>query len=361
MFNLEDALHDIYKLIKFQAKKKGLEISIENKFTSKSECMIYSDSNRIKQIILNLLGNSLKFTEKGFIKIILEPIKSIEEGNTISKQGNNLRRSVKVSVQDTGMGIKKEDIPHLFQFFGKLKNSQSQKANQTGVGLGLAISQNLVKILNNYQSEALISVESVYGHGSLFSFIINPFENNLPSNQKAQATPTRNDTMQLDYTSRTWTEDEIIIIHPPPPMKSKPQLSKIFAQGKLKKNLLLVDDDQINILVLSKFVGLFEDCSFDVAFNGRDAVELVKQKASAGLFYDLIFMDCNMPVMDGFEASTLILEMNREKIIKDVVIVATTANVSPIDHENCFKCGMLDYLTKPFTKNQLREKIDKYS
>jgi osomolarity two-component system, sensor histidine kinase NIK1 len=68
-----------------------------------------------------------------------------------------------------------------------------------------------------------------------------------------------------------------------------------------------------------------------------------------------------MPVMDGFEASKIILEMNRKKNIKDVVIIATTANVSPVDYEYCFKSGMVDYLAKPFTKNQLRQKIDKYS
>ena len=71
-------------------------------------------------------------------------------------------------------------------------------------------------------------------------------------------------------------------------------------------------------------------------------------------------MDCNMPIMDGFEASRIILDMMKNKIIKELVIIASTANASPLDYENCFKCGMTDYLSKPFSKVQMREKIDKY-
>ena len=134
----------------------------------------------------------------------------------------------------------------------------------------------------------------------------------------------------------------------------------IFKTFRVKR-LLLVDDDHINIIVLTKYVELFKECPFDVAFNGKEAVELVRKSAEMENYYDVIFMDCNMPIMDGFETTKIILEMARKNLIKSVPIIATTANVSPLDRDYCFKCGKVDYLARPLTKSQIREKIDKYA
>ena len=153
-FNVADCIKDLSKLIKFQAKRKGLQFEFHNKLDPKRQ-MINSDPNRLKQIILNLLGNALKFTEKGAVTIVLEKA---------------LQGEVTNSVKDSGCGIKKEDIPRLFNLFGKLESKESLKVNQAGIGLGLAISQSLTKLLNMNRPGAEITVQSEFGKGSVFAF-----------------------------------------------------------------------------------------------------------------------------------------------------------------------------------------------
>jgi CheY-like chemotaxis protein len=349
LFSPETMLLDISKLIKFQAKRKGLTFHIENRFPDRQQCLLRSDPNRIKQIILNLLGNSLKFTQNGYIRIIIEPINVNE---IICDQKFGL--PVKFSVQDTGLGIKPEDRSHLFQLFGKLKNKDNQRLNQTGVGLGLTISQNLVKALNNNLPEYSISVDSEYGKGSTFSFIIMPFKNDYQEE----------DCMCITSVS---IENGVYMSH----KEINNDVRKIRESITIKKNknlrkdnqsirLLIVDDDQINILVLTSFLKSFQDCNFDVAFNGLEAIQKVIENGKIEKFYDLILMDCNMPVMDGFEATKVILDMVQKGEIPKLFIIAITANSSPADNKKCFDCGMIDFLSKPFTKLQIREKIDRF-
>lgn len=128
-----------------------------------------------------------------------------------------------------------------------------------------------------------------------------------------------------------------------------------------KKRILIVEDDQINSLVITSYINCFYDCVYDVANNGMEAVEKFKDSVEKKDYYHIIFMDCNMPIMDGFEATKIILELSTKKKTPAPSIVAITANISPIDHRYCYDCGMIDYLAKPFTKSQIREKIDEYS
>ncbi len=144
-------LVEISKLLKFQAKKKGLQLKIESPFPERQRCKLRNNPIRIKLISLNLLGDTLKFIQKGYIIIIIEPIRY---DNVV--QDPNFGVPIKFSFQDTGLGIKSEGRPHLFQLFGKLKNKENKTLNQTGVGLGLAISQSLVKALNNDDPEFAI-------------------------------------------------------------------------------------------------------------------------------------------------------------------------------------------------------------
>jgi CheY-like chemotaxis protein len=346
-FNLNEMLLDVTNLIKFQAKRKGLEFIIENRFRDKKRCMIRSDPNRIKQIILNLLGNALKFTQKGFIKIIYEPV----EDNIACDR--RIGDAVRFSVQDTGLGIRKEDQRHLFELFGKLQNEDSKKVNQTGVGLGLAISQNLVKILNNHAPDGIITVESEYGVGSTFSFLIYPFTND------SQESP-RSFNIDTIIFNEAWDiveEDEVAI---EPVINNSISAYNIIGQTKRIQRLLLVDDDQINMMVITRFVSSFQDCVYDIAYNGLDALEKVKNNAQKGIFYDIIFMDCNMPVMDGFESTINIIKLVEKNAIPKLSIIATTANASPLDHENCFNSGMIDFIAKPYKKSHIRSKIDLY-
>ena len=129
---------------------------------------------------------------------------------------------------------------------------------------------------------------------------------------------------------------------------------------KLNIRLLIVDDDQINILVLTRYLENNEEYKFDKAFNGKQAVDLVANKAEQGIFFDVILMDCNMPVMDGFQATAAINEMIKENTIKNVFIIASTANASQEDLKNCYQSGMVDVLFKPYGKNTLRNKLESF-
>jgi CheY-like chemotaxis protein len=336
-FSLWDTIKDVTKLIKFQAKAKGLlfivECNLKNAADYGKKALIRSDPNRLKQILLNLFGNALKFTMEGSIKISLES----EDDKYIIK------------VRDTGMGIKQEDQPKLFQLFGKLDNNEKKDCiNKFGVGLGLAISQSLVKILNENVEGAEIKVESEYGKGSCFYFPL------LIKNQDGLAK--ENSVDIIEFNDGEMTENMQIIqrncnhFHP-----------KIPAEVKLNrvKRILVVDDDQINILVASNFLRSYSDYTFDTAINGLDAIDNIKNSALTGNYYDVILMDCNMPKLDGYETTKIIIDMISNKMIPKVSIIACTANASPLDYEVCFKSGMSDFISKPFSKADLREMIEK--
>lgn len=345
-FKLDEIIGDISKLIKFQAKKKGLCFTIENKFPPETALEVKSDPNRLKQVILNLLGNSLKFTQKGFIKITMEPAQTEE----IRERGG-AHPTVKISVSDSGCGIKPEDIGKLFRLFGKLESSEAKKTNEAGIGLGLAISQNLVKCLNQNKSNEEIKVISEYQKGSTFYFNLYPmtdFENDFEDMEI---------TKNFDFFYNT---DEGGKNHPPEFVLTPNEIIIPNFQRKNKHyQVLLVDDDLINMMVLTKYFSTFDDCKYDTAYNGLEALNLVKSQAKAGVYYDVILMDCNMPIMDGFEATREILNLVKAGIIQNIAIIASTANASQLDFENCFRNGMVDYLSKPYSRNQLRKILDK--
>jgi CheY-like chemotaxis protein len=361
-FSVVDVVKDVSKLIKFQAKRKKISFQFENRFPLEQQISLRSDPNRLKQIILNLLGNALKFTEYGFMRVIIEPapaslvsFEGLQEGNAMEKENNNYNRAskgcsaVRFIVEDSGCGIKEHDIPKLFQLFGKLDNFDSQRINQTGIGLGLAISQNLVRCMNDNLPGAEITVTSNWGVGSQFLFDLYPMKSN--NEQEGHKTLLVSDDVDVET-------DEGERIRDPLRFDCKKGVKSVDDRKVIPKKILLVDDDQINILVLGKYFSTFNDCIYDMAFNGQQALDMVKTRAEEKHFYDIIFMDCNMPVMDGFEATRRILDMVKNFEIPNVPIVASTANASPLDYENCFKNGMVDYISKPFGKNQLRAKID---
>lgn len=355
-FNVEELTRDVVKLIKFQAKRKGVRVEILNKI--QAHHTLFSDPNRIKQVLLNLLSNALKFTQEGAIKVHIEQLGEKSEGTIVMDKKELLEkrqigsRAVKFSVEDSGSGIKPDDIPKLFKLFGMIRNEESKKVNKSGVGLGLAISQKLVRILNNKREGGEITVKSELGKGSIFSFIINPFE------EKRH---------EINHTKHSLQENESFFSEKNHNFRGPhhfPNLKLNFktpSMSSAKKNILIVDDDQINIMVLSKFIETFRDCEFSVAFNGKEAIDIVLKNAKKEVFFDLIFMDCNMPIMDGFEATSTLLKMVSSKEIPTLNIIASTANTSQADNDKCYNYGMVDIICKPFTKKMLREKIEQYS
>lgn len=275
------------------------------------------DSDRLRQIFLNLLGNAVKFTDNSsiYINIIGQPI-------------SDQKYQLIISIQDQGIGIDSDKINHLFQPFNQADTSISRKYG--GTGLGLVISKSLVNLMGG-----TIWVESQgnIGGNPPPDFFLEPEE---PQTQGS----TFYFTLQLKLAS----ESEINLLTNPP----LPQIKKIYDQSQLK--ILIADDDEINQefgLLLLKTFGY----DADIANNGLEVLELLKKQS-----YDIILMDMQMPEMDGLTATKMIRESSQTQ----PWIIAVTANVLERDRQKCLEVGMNDYLSKPIMIEDFNHAISKY-
>jgi CheY-like chemotaxis protein len=258
-------------LVKNQARKKKL--SIEFKEKQLAPRMVWADIRRLKQVILNLLNNAIKFTEKGSIVI----------SSSKSKFDDNKPAMAKISVTDTGIGIKEEDMPRLFREFEMLESHKSMNPN--GTGLGLYLSRKLVR-----EMYGDIKVKSTYKKGS--KFIISLPISQTPSKRKSINSSESNPSPKHNHHT-----DEIIL-----QIGETKQGSPVSKSCKCKR-ILAVDDNDSNLMVIKGMLNKLNiDC--DIARNGKEAVEAVQTRSRSNLccrFYQLILMDCYMPVMNGFE------------------------------------------------------------
>ncbi len=281
---------------RIKAPKK--QIKLQHTIDPDVSNFVLADESRIKQVLVNLITNAIKFTENGMIELTV----SCKE-----KVGN--MQALQFSIRDSGIGISREKIEYLFQPFYQTQGSTSMQYG--GSGLGLTICKNLVELMNGS-----IWVESEEGIGSVFSFVI-PME-----------------TIQ--------------------PFEDRGQLESVQEEFKfIPLNILVVDDNMMNQLIATK---IFEKIGYkvDVAEDGRVAVEKSNLKK-----YDLIFMDIQMPEMNGMDASEQIL--NKLSVGVKPTIIAMTANSMAEDKEACYNVGMKDFITKPFTILQVKQMIQKWS
>lgn len=296
VFDVEIVIRDIYASFKTIAEHKNLSISYH--LDKAVPPLLKGDSGKLKQMIINLVGNAIKFTEKGSVKI------SVALSKTEAKQV-----FLKIEVSDTGMGIKKEDHGRLFQSFTQLDSSTTKSF--AGTGLGLAIVKRFALLMNGN-----VCFESEYGKGSTFIIEI-PFE--IPTEHQAEVKLT---TKHMDF-------------------------------SKFQVRLLLAEDDGINQLYLKGLLtslGIF----VDTAYNGQQALE--KYDANT---YDIILMDGQMPKMDGFEATREIRRRENDKKTHTPIIAITGYAVSG-DKEKFLEAGMDDYVSKPIDENRLIELIHQY-
>ena len=288
--NLLASIRSIINLIKLEAITKGIHLDFS--YDENIPQNFVGDVTRIKQILLNLLGNALKFTEQGEVHLGVS-------GQNIDSQTNEYE--LKFTIKDTGIGISQERQDKIFQPFSQGDNFISR--NYGGTGLGLVITKSLVEIMGGK-----VWFESQKGVGSTFYF-----------------------TIKL-------LEDQYNTIH----LTNNSLKDKVVYQ---KKNLqiLLAEDNKVNqkvaILTLKK---LGYTC--DIVNDGLEVIEAVKQ-----VDYDIIFMDVQMPNMDGLQATTWI----RQNLAKQPYIIATTANAMEGDRQICLDAGMNDYLTKPLKLSEV--------
>lgn len=294
---------DLVNMIDDRAVKKGLEFKLD--IDPNIPKTLYGDDVRIKQVIVNLLTNAVKYTEKGTVTLTMR-----EEAR------RNNESELFVEVRDTGIGIKEEEMDKLFQSFQRLDEKKNR--NIEGTGLGMSIVDGILRLMNSS-----LSVESKYGEGSAFSFrFIQKVEDDSP--------------MGEFHKHMALGGDEI----------SKRQL-KI-----LKADILVVDDNEMNLKVAK---GLMKriDVVPELASSGRDSIEMLKHN-----HYDIILMDHMMPDLDGIETLRIIRE--KKLIGEDTAVIALTANAIQGAREMYISEGFKDYLSKPIDPAEFENILVKY-
>lgn len=294
-FNLQDLVPPLISTFTYQAKEKRIELKYT--IADKLNRILLGDPVRLNQILINLISNAVKFTHNGSIEVVCD-IDKIQRDACW----------VRIEVTDTGVGIPKEKLNTIFESFSQADESVTRKYG--GSGLGLTIVKQLVEL-----QKGKITVRSKEGRGSTFIVLI-PY---APAKAKAITTPL-----------------------PTPNIRFNPGLIK-------QLNVLLVEDNDINRLYAKSILKNWH-CHADIAENGLVAIEKVKNNS-----YDIILMDVQMPVMDGYEATKAIRLMDAPK--RNLPIIALTANATKKDIELCLSAGMNDYLPKPFTPEDLQRKI----
>lgn len=316
-YNFKNEISKMAKITSTRIEDKPIEFEL--KMAEDIPDILIGDKTHVKEIINNLLTNAIKYTEKG--KITLN-VKCINKGD-ISK--------LIISVQDTGRGIKKENIEKLFTKFQRLEEDMNTTVE--GTGLGLAITKSLVNLMNG-----TINVQSQFGIGSLFIV-------NIPQKIGKLVDETIDKTIDYNYIRKP-----VEIIDNLDELKENTNnLETLTESNSTKKRILIVDDNKLNIKVATR---LLSDLPYEIdeCYNGKECLEKLKSNS-----YDLILMDIMMPEMDG-EAT--IKELRNSSDFKTPVI-ALTADAVAGANEKYMSEGFIDYLAKPFKKEDLENKIVK--
>jgi signal transduction histidine kinase/CheY-like chemotaxis protein len=296
-FQISNTINTVVAITSAQIRNSGKQLAISVEVENGIQENVLGDENRLKQILVNLISNAIKFTQLGEIKI-----KLVKEVVTAD------REIITFHISDTGIGIEKADIQLLFQPFSQIQHNH--KREYGGTGLGLSICKKLVEMMGGN-----IWVTSEVGVGSTFSF-----------------------TLPLTINKENVVEDAF---------------QNLGQQHSFKKLpiILLAEDNPMNQFVSKK---IFSSLGYtiDIAENGLEVLSMMNKKQ-----YDIIFMDVQMPQMDGIEATKKIMSLSSEKM---PIIIAMTANALKEDEQLCFEVGMNDFLAKPFTIQQLKAVLNRW-
>ena len=298
-FDIISLIKKCTEICKESVEKKG--IYLKKSLPDEELSLVKGDAFRINQILLNLLSNAIKFTEKGGVTISLE----------VSDDENNSSR-IEVEVQDTGIGIDEKNIQKLFNNFEQVDYGITKKFG--GTGLGLSISSKLAQLMGG-----LITVESLPNVGSIFKFQIN-LEKTKNYGRKRTLESKRFENISVEYPNK----------------------------------ILVVEDNKINqkvVLRVLKKLGYEADC----VDNGKLAIEKIDKGSNS---YTLVFMDMEMPVMNGVDTTKYLVEKYKNECPK---IIAMTANVLAEDKIKCQEAGMAGFVSKPIQTETIKEVIKKYT
>lgn len=297
-FDMRICLEDAVQLYSSIAQEKGLRLTFT--YDEATPPCVMGDAGRVQQVLCNLIGNAIKFTETGGISL------------AVKMQGDHMR----IAVNDTGIGIPENKLDSIFNKFEQADSSVTRKYG--GTGLGLAITRQLVELM-----EGRIEVHSTLGKGSEFAFMLpvrlSP-HGAIPVNQRVAVVPQRETAYTIPPAAR----------------------------------ILAVDDHPINTLFIKRLLKKMGAVQLDTAANGLEALECMDKAA-----YDLVLLDCQMPELDGYAVTARIRERERHTG-QHLPIVAMTANAMVGDREKCLKAGMDDYISKPIAPNALADILQRW-
>jgi CheY-like chemotaxis protein len=285
-FSMRDNFSQLTKSLRLRAEEKGL--SFEWKLDEQIAPRLLGDIHRLNQIITNLIGNAIKFTPQGKVKL---EITHVSESNDA--------QDIRFSVVDTGIGIAAERQTAVFQAFSQEDNSTTRKYG--GTGLGLSISRRIVEMMGGH-----LTLTSEKNVGTIFTF-------------------------QIQFKKAN----------------SEAPVAKEFNPDLQGSLILLVEDNKVNQFLANALLTSWK-AKVDISEDGQDAIDRLKEKE-----YDLVLMDLQMPIMDGFEAT----EHIREVLKSNVPIIGLSANALNGERERSMERGMNDYVSKPFQPEMLYEKI----
>jgi two-component system sensor histidine kinase/response regulator len=308
-FNLAETVKDSIKLLEPRAQAKG--ITLGQMLDAEVGTHLVGDPSRLRQILLNLLGNAIKFTEKGGVSLEIKQL-----------GGTDKEVHLCFTVRDSGIGLSAESQQKLFQSFSQADTSTSRKFG--GTGLGLAICRKLVELMGGS-----INVSSTPGQGSTFWFIL-PF--GKQNDQKTDFAGGEG-LPALKFFNESYAGSILTL--------------------PLDTRILLAEDNRINQIVSVKQLKKLGYTNVDIANNGLEAVDAWKR-----LNHGVILMDCQMPELDGYETARKIRELETVQALPRTRIIAMTASVMPEDRELCLAAGMDDFISKPVNENDLKTKLD---
>ncbi len=285
-FSITDLVDKTIKILHHKADEKNLLIN--SYFSLEIEPVLIGDPHRVNQVLMNLLGNSIKFTETGEINVVCDVLPAAAN-----------EQKIHFSVTDTGVGMNEDFLAHIFDKFTQEDESITRKYG--GTGLGMSITKQLITLMGGN-----IEVETEKNVGTKISFVIS-----FPVGSKEDLPSAWNTT--------------------------------IDSQVLKGKKILLVEDNYMNRVLAKTILGQY-GASVTSAENGAIAIEQLDKR-----IFDLILMDVQMPVKNGIETTLYI----RDKIDKNIPIIALTANALKKEQERCLSCGMNDYISKPFDEDEL--------
>jgi len=331
--DLYSVCDEVRKLLRSAIAERGLNVILS--YDAALPRSIQGDPVRIRQVVLNLASNAVKFTERGAVRIEVSRLDTDQ---------------LKISVVDSGIGISEEQLNRMFRRFTQADSSTTRRYG--GTGLGLAISKTLVELMGG-----TIGVHSEPGRGSTFWFTL-PLLAAQPAQGEtsAPATPMAAPVLVLKPELASTASSASLQASAAVPLlvDAVGEPSAAGAAQFIPGRLLLVEDNFVNQRVAVYMLAKLGH-QVDLARHGREAIDMLSKSV-----YDLVLMDCQMPEMDGFEATRIIRDRASTVLDHEVPVVAMTANAFPEDRARAIAAGMNDFLAKPVDRSVLADMLEKW-